>query len=87
MEIYGEVTGSEGSNIVFRVNSNVWMISLIGKKWRNTSSSTQSIIIGKLHKRQKFRPVILLVITIYTEVLLKSLVCVFGLSITFGMVV
>ena len=72
---------------MFRVNSNVWMISLIGKKWRNTSSSTQSIIIGKLYERQKFRPVILLVITIYTKVLLKGLVCVFGWSITFGMVV
>ena len=39
------------SNIMFRVNSNVQMISLISKEWENTSSSTQNIIIGKLCKK------------------------------------
>jgi len=43
--------GLGGSNIAFGVNSNVQMISLIGEEWRNTSSSTQSIIVGKLCKR------------------------------------
>jgi len=71
---------------VFRVNSNVWMIFLISKEWGNTGSSTQSIIVGKLYKRWEFRPVVLLVVTIYTEVLLESLICVFSLSITFGVV-
>ena len=69
------------------MNSDIQVIFLIGEEWRNTSSSTKSIIVGKLYKRQKFRPVILLVITIYTEVLLESLIHAFGLSITFGMVV
>ena len=36
---------------MFRVNSNVWMIFLISKEWGNTGSSTQSIIVGKLHER------------------------------------
>ena len=43
--------GLGGSNIVFGVNSDVWMISLISEEWRNTSSSTQSIIVGKLYKK------------------------------------
>ena len=51
IEIYSKVMGLGGSNIAFRVNSDVWMISLISKGWGNTGSSTQSIIIGKLHKR------------------------------------
>ena len=75
------------SNIMFRVNSDVWMISLISKEWGNTGSSTWSIIVGKLYKREEFEPVVLLVVTIYMEVLLESLICIFGLSITFRIVV
>ena len=40
IEIYSEVMGSGGSNIAFRVNSNVQMIFFISEEWRNTSSST-----------------------------------------------
>ena len=68
------------------MNSDVQMIFLISEEWENTSSSTRSIIIGKLHKKQEFELVILLVITIYIEVLLESLIHVFGLSITFEVV-
>ena len=78
--------GLGGSNVTFGVNSDVWMISLISKERRNTSSSTQSIIVSKLCKRCEFGPVVLLVVTIYVEVLLESLIHAFGLSITFGVV-
>ena len=40
IEIYSEVMGLGGSNIAFRVNSNVQMIFFISEEWRNTSSST-----------------------------------------------
>jgi len=43
--------GLGGSNITFGMNSDIQMISLISKEWENTSSSTQSIIVGKLCKR------------------------------------
>jgi len=46
-----KVAGLEGSNIMFRVNSNIQMIFLISKEWKNTSSSTQSIIVSELCKR------------------------------------
>jgi len=36
---------------MFGVNSDVRMVSLISKKKRNTSSSTWSIIVGKLHEK------------------------------------
>ena len=48
---FSKVVGLEESNIMFRVNSDVRMISLISKERRNTSSSTWSIIVGKLHER------------------------------------
>jgi len=51
IEIYSEVMGSEGSNIMFRMNGDVWMIFLIHEEQRNTSSSTQSIVVRKLCKR------------------------------------
>jgi len=62
------------------------MIFLISNEWRDTSSNTKSIVVRKICKQQEFRPVFLLVITIYTEILLKCLVHIFGLSITFGII-
>jgi len=53
------------SNIVFRVNKDVQMISFISEEWRNTGSSTRSIVVRELYEWQEFRPVVLLVITIY----------------------
>ena len=63
------------------------MITLISKEWRNTSSSTKSTVIRELCKWQEFGPVILLVITIYMEVLLEGLVHIFSLFITFKVIV
>jgi len=78
--------GSEGSNIMFRVNEDIQMISLISKERRDTSSGTRSIVVRELCKWQELRPVILLVVTIYTKVLLEYLVHVLRLSIIFGIV-
>jgi len=76
----------ERSNIAFRVNRDVWMITLISKEWRNTSSNTRNTIVRELYKQQEFGPVVLLVITIYMEVLLEDLVHVFSLFITFRVI-
>ena len=51
IEIYSEVMGSEGSNIMFRMNGDVWMIFLIHEEQKNTSSSTQSIVVRELCKK------------------------------------
>jgi len=53
------------NNIMFRVNGDFEMVSLISKEWRNTSGSTRSIVVRELHEQQEFRPVVLLVIIIY----------------------
>jgi len=65
------------------MNGDVWIISLISEEWEDISSNTWSIIVSELCKRWKFRPVVLLVITVYIEVLLEGLVYAFGLSIIF----
>ena len=40
--------GSEGSDIMFRVNRDIQIISLINKKRRDTSGSTKSIVVREL---------------------------------------
>ena len=40
IKIYSKVISLRRSNIMFRINGDVWMISLISKEWRNTSSIT-----------------------------------------------
>jgi len=72
---------------MFRMNKHFWMISLISKEWRDISATTKSIVVRKLHKQQEFRPVVLLIVIIYTKVLLEYLVHVFSLSTIFGVVV
>ena len=59
---------------------------LISKEQESTNSSIESIIIGKLYKKQKLRPVVLLVVIIYLKVLFQSLVYIFSLFITFRVV-
>ena len=62
------------------------MIALISKEQKDTSGSTKNIIVEKLHKQQKFRLVVLLVVTIYMKILFESLVCIFSLFIIFRVV-
>ena len=57
------------------------MITLISEEWRDTSGHTRSIIVSKLHKREEFSPVVLLVVTVDAEVLLKGLVSMLCLPI------
>jgi len=62
------------------------MIALISKEQKDTGGSTKNIIVEKLHKQQKFRLVVLLVVTIYMKILFESLVCIFSLFIIFRVV-
>ena len=57
------------------------MIPLIDKKERDTCSCTQSVVVGKLHKRQEISLVVMLVVTIYMEVLFQSLITPLTLAI------
>ena len=62
------------------------MVTLVSKEGWNASSSTQSIVVGKLHEQKEFGPVVLLIIAEDAEVLLECLISVFGLTITFRMI-
>ena len=62
------------------------VISLVGKEWRYSCSSTWSIIISEFHEWKKFLPIVLLVIAVNLEVLFQCLVGAFGLSVAFRVV-
>ena len=48
------------------------MIALISEEYKNTSGSTRSVILRKIHKWQDFRLVILLVVIIYRGIILVA---------------
>ena len=62
------------------------MVSFIGEKWRDSSGGIRSIIISKFCDGEQIRPIVLLVVAVYLEVLLQGLIHSFGLSITFRMI-
>src|SRR5882724_5374556 len=68
------------------MNSEVQTITLVGKEGCDASSGTWSIVVSKLSQWKEFGPIILLVVAIDSEVLFQSLISLFGLSITFGVI-
>ena len=68
------------------MNSDIGVITFVGKKWRNSSRSHGSIVVSELTKREEAGPVVLLVVAEDPKVLLKGLIESFGLSIAFRMI-
>ena len=74
---------SDGCQISLGMYREVQMVAFVCEEQQDTCSCVQGIIVSKLHKRQEFRPIVLLVVTINMQVLLQGLVHVFSLSVTF----
>ena len=68
--IDNKIFSTGGHEITFWINGEVWVITLIGKEWRNTSSSTWSIVVGEFCKQKECVPIVLLVVAEYAQVLL-----------------
>jgi len=62
------------------------MITFVSKERCNTSSGTQGIVVSKLRQREEFRPVVLLIIAIDSNVLFQGLIRSFGLSVGFRVI-
>ena len=71
---------------MFRVNSDIWVITFVGEKWRNSGRSHGSIVVSKLTKREKAGPVVLLVVAEDLKVLLEGLIEPFSLSVAFQVI-
>ena len=68
------------------VHCDIRMVSFVGIEWGYSCSSTQSIVVSELRKRKKFRPIVLLIVAVYAEVLFQCLVGAFSLSIAFWVI-
>ena len=86
VKIHRKLSRPGRRQFLLRVHRDVWVISLVGKEWGNTGSSARCIVVGELCQRKKSRPVILLIVTIVSQVLFQGLVSTFSLPITLWMV-
>jgi hypothetical protein len=64
----------------------VRVVSFVGKERGSASGCTQSIVVSKFSEGKEQRPVVLLVVAEYTEVLFECLIESFSLSISFRMI-
>jgi len=61
----------EESNIMFRINRDLWMIFLISKEWRDTSNGTRNIVVREVCKQQEFRLVFASSYNIHEDIALR----------------
>jgi hypothetical protein len=64
----------------------VRVVSFVGKQRRSAGGCTQSVVVSKFSEGKERRPVVLLVVAEYTEVLFECLIESFSLSISFRMI-
>jgi hypothetical protein len=50
------------------------MVTFISKEWRDACRSVRSVIVGKLCDWKEISPIVLLIITVDTEILLQGLI-------------
>jgi hypothetical protein len=68
------------------MDRDIWMVTFISEEWRDACSSVRGIVIGKLCDWKEVSPIVLLIITVDTEVLLQGLIHLFCLSVAFGVI-
>jgi len=80
VKVNSEVMSLRGSEVSFRVDSDVRMVSFVREERRDTCGSVWGIVVGEFGERQQLGPIVLLVVAIDLEVLFQGLVDTFGLS-------
>jgi hypothetical protein len=66
------------------MDGDIRMLTFISEERRDACSSVRSVVIGKLCDRKEVSPIVLLIITVDTEILLQGLIHSFCLSVAFG---
>jgi hypothetical protein len=64
----------------------VRVVSFVGKEGRSAGGCTRSIVVSKFSEGKEQRPVVLLVVAEYMEVLFKYLIESFSQSVSFRMI-
>ena len=69
-----------------KVHGDAGMVSLVSKERGDSHGGIRGIIIGEFSDGKQIRPIVLLVVAIYSEVLFQGLIHLFSLSVTLGVI-
>jgi len=69
-----------------RVDCDVRVVAFVGEEGRDTSGCARGVIKSELREWEEFSPIVLLVVTVDSEVLFKSLVHLLSLTISFWVI-
>ena len=86
VEVDGVLLHACRSEILLWVDGEVGVVALVSKEWGDAHGGVESVVVSKLCERQKFGPIVLLIVTINLQVLLEHLVHSLSLSIPFWVV-
>ena len=64
-----EGLGSGRSKVPFGMNREVRVVPFVREERRDTSGSARGVIISEFRKWKKFRPIVLLIVTVYSNIL------------------
>jgi len=68
------------------VDCDVGVVAFVGEEGGDTSGCARGVVKRELHKWEEFGPIVLLVVTVDSEVLFESLVRPLGLTISFWVI-
>jgi len=83
LEVGGVFLSAGGTEAQVGVDCNVGVVAFIGEEGTDTSGCARGVVKRKLCKWKEFGPVVLLVVTVDSEILFECLVCPLGLTISF----
>ena len=86
VEIDGVLLCAYRSQVSLQMDGEVGVVAFVGEEWGNACGSIRSIIVCELHKWQELGPIVLLIVRVYLQILLKHLVHLLSLSISFWVV-
>ena len=86
IEVRYEISDSSRGNVIIRVNGDGKVIAFVSVEWRDTSSSVWSIVVCEFCEWKERTPIILLKVNVRSKVLFESLINLFSLSVSFGMI-
>ena len=81
VEVHCEVACPSGSEVTFGVYRESGMVALVGEERGYAGGSVRSVVVSELCEGKKLSPVILLVTTVMSKVLLEHLIYVLCLTI------
>jgi len=86
LEVGGVFLSAGGTEAQVGVDCDVGVVAFVGEEGGDTSGCARGVVKSELRKWEEFGPIVLLVVTVDSEILFKSLVRPLGLTISFWVI-